>query len=79
MTTYTILVERWVGNALVGRFTQNVPIYVVQAILRQEIDLAIRQGAPYRFRITRIEQIWDKFEQAPKYLELYIEGVYSND
>ena len=69
----TVILEQYIGNALVRSQQLSAPPEVLQAQFMQLVQQVARQSQPMKIRMVRWEDVWDKFDGEWKKLELDIE------
>lgn len=69
----TVILEQYVGNALVHSQQLSAPPEILQAQFEGLIKQLAQQSRPMKIKIIRYDEIWDEFEQKRKKIENSIE------
>ena len=67
--TYSVIIEQYIGNALVSRQQTAAPKEFLMGLCED----ASRQPRPIKLRMVRYEEEWNQLEQQVKRLEFSIE------
>lgn len=69
----TVILEQYIGNALVHSQQLSAPLEILQAQFIQLVQQVASQSQPMKIRMIRWEDVWDKFNKEWKKIECYIE------
>lgn len=69
----TVTLEQYIGNACISKQQLSAPPEVLQAQFMQLVQQVASQNQPMKIRMSRWEDVWDKFDGEWKKLELDIE------
>lgn len=69
----TVILEQYIGNALVHSQQLSAPPEFLQAQFIQLVQQVASQSQPMKIRMVRWEDVWDKFDKKWKKLELDVE------
>lgn len=72
----TVILEQYVGNALVHSQQLSAPPEILQAQFMQLVQQVANQSQPMKIRMVRYEDVWSQFDQEWKKLELDV--VFQN-
>lgn len=65
-----VLLEQYIGNALVHSQQLSAPPEILQAQFMQLIQQVASQSQPMKIRMVRYEDVWNQFDKEWKKLEL---------
>lgn len=68
-----VLLEQYIGNALVQSQQLSAPPEILQAQFMQLVQQVASQSQPMKIRMVRWEDVWDKFDGKWKKIECYVE------
>lgn len=68
-----VILEQYIGNACVSRKQLSAPPEILQAQFIQLVQQVESQSQPMKIRMVRYEDVWDKFGQEWKRLDLSVE------
>lgn len=68
----TVIIEQYIGNALVHSQQLSAPPEILQAQFMQLVQQVASQPQPMKIRMVRYEDVWSQFDQEWKRLELDI-------
>ena len=66
----TVVLEQYIGNALVQSQQLSAPPEILQAQFMQLVQQVMSQSQPMKIRMVRWEDVWNKFDNEWKKLEL---------
>ena len=66
----TVTLEQYIGNALVQSQQLSAPPEILQAQFIQLVQQVMSQSQPMKIRMVRWEDVWNKFDNEWKKLEL---------
>ena len=69
----TIILEQYIGNALVQSQQLSAPPEILQAQFMQLVQQVASQSQPMKIRMVRYEDVWNQFDKEWKKLELEVE------
>ena len=69
----TVILEQYIGNALVHSQQLSAPPEILQAKFMQLVQQIASQSQPMKLRMARWENVWDKLEREWKKIECYVE------
>lgn len=69
----TVIIEQYIGNALVQSQQLSAPPEILQAQFEGLIQQLVQQSQPMKIKIIRYDEIWNEFEQKRKRIENSIE------
>ena len=69
----TVILEQYIGNALVQSQQLSAPPEILQAQFMQLVQQVASQSQPMKIRMARYEDVWNQFDQEWKKLELDVE------
>ena len=72
----TVTLEQYIGNALVQSQQLSAPPEILQAQFIQLVQQVMSQSQPMKIRMVRWEDVWNKFDNEWKKLELDV--VFQN-
>ena len=65
-----VVLEQYIGNALVQSQQLSAPPEILQAQFMQLVQQVMSQSQPMKIRMVRWEDVWNKFDNEWKKLEL---------
>lgn len=71
-----VLLEQYIGNALVRSQQFSAPPEILQAQFMQLVQQVANQSQPMKIRMVRWEDVWSQFDKEWKKLELDV--VFQN-
>lgn len=71
--TLTVILEQYIGNALVHSQQLSAPPEILQAQFMQLVQQVVSQSQPMRIRMVKYEDVWNQIDQEWKQLELDVE------
>ena len=69
----TVILEQYIGNALVQSQQLSAPPEILQAQFMQLVQQVASQSQPMKVKMVRWEKIWNQFDSEWKTLEYSIE------
>ena len=66
----TVILEQYIGNALVHSQQLSAPPEFLQAQFMQLVQQVVSQSQPMKIRMVRYEDVWSQIDQEWKRLEL---------
>lgn len=69
----TVVLEQYIGNALVQSQQLSAPPEILQAQFLQLVQQIASQSQPMKLRIVRWEDVWSQIDNEWKKLELSVE------
>lgn len=66
----TVILEQYIGNALVHSQQLSAPPEILQAQFMQLVQQIANQSQPMKLRMVRYEDVWSQFDNEWKKLEL---------
>ena len=71
--TLTVILEQYIGNALVHSQQLSVPPEILQAQFMQLVQQVVSQNQPVKIRMVRWEDVWCQVDKEWKKIECYVE------
>ena len=69
----TVVLEQYIGNALVHSQQLSAPPEILQAQFMQLVQQIANKSQPMKIRMVRYENVWNQFDNEWKRLELSVE------
>ena len=69
----TVIIEQYIGNALVHSQQLSAPLEILQAQFMQLVQQVASQSQPMKIRMVRWEDVWSQIDKEWKKLELDVE------